>query len=201
MALEIFKPLAAIATTPTAAKQLQQLYQLVGRILIMGLRITFTQPRFSPDSELPKVQRHPRVLWVGIGCKRGTSRQVIESAIEQVCRNYHLALGAIAGIATIDIKADEIGLIELCQGRKWPLKTFSADVLNSISVPNPSNIVAAELGTPSVAEASAICATINESGSKNSLLVSKQIFRLEGQPGAVTVAISLAEKEYIAVLK
>jgi len=162
--------------------------------------ISFTQRQFSPESTLPKVQWHPRVLWVGIGCERGTSRELIESAIQQVCRHHHLAIEAIAGIATIDIKADEIGLIELCQSRNWLLKTFPAAVLSTINVPTPSNIVAAEVGTPSVAEAAAISATINPeistANSTNNLLVSKQIMRLEGQPGAVTVAIAVAEQEY-----
>jgi cobalt-precorrin 5A hydrolase / precorrin-3B C17-methyltransferase len=162
--------------------------------------ISFTQRHFSPESTLPKVQWHPRVLWVGIGCERGTSRELIEFAIQQVCRNHHLAIEAIAGIATIDIKADEIGLIELCQGQNWLLKTFPAAVLSTVNVPTPSNIVAAEVGTPSVAEAAAISATINPeistANSTNNLLVSKQIMRLEGQPGAVTVAIAVAEQEY-----
>jgi cobalt-precorrin 5A hydrolase len=120
--------------------------------------ISFTQRRFAPESALPKVQWHPRVLWVGIGCKRGTSREFIEISIAKVCRAYHLAEGAIAGIATIDTKANEAGILELCQERNWALKTFPAHILNSVEVPNPSNIVAQEVGTPSVAEAAAICA-------------------------------------------
>ena len=99
-----------------------------------------------------------RVLWVGIGCKRGTSREFIENAIAKVCRAYHLAESAIAGIATIDTKANETGIIELCQHRNWALKTFAANILNSVEVPNPSNIVANEVGTPSIAEAAALCA-------------------------------------------
>lgn len=162
--------------------------------------ISFTQRQFSPESTLPKVQWHPRVLWVGIGCERGTSRELIELAIQQVCRHHHLAIEAIAGIATIDIKADEVGLVELCQAKNWLLKTFPAAVLTTINVPNPSNIVAAEVGTPSVAEAAAISATINPEistvNATNNLLVSKQIMRLEGQPGAVTVAMAVAEQEY-----
>jgi cobalt-precorrin 5A hydrolase len=120
--------------------------------------ISFTQRRFAPESALPKVQWHPRVLWVGIGCKRGTSREFIEISIAKVCRAYHLAEGAIAGIATIDTKANETGIIELCQQRNWPLKTFAANILNSQEVPNPSKIVAQEVETPSVAEAAALCA-------------------------------------------
>lgn len=143
--------------------------------------------RLSP----PQVHWHPRVLWVGIGCERGTSQQLIAYSIEQVCRDHQLAEGAIAGIATIDLKADEVGLVELCRDRNLPLRTFSSDVLRLIDVPNPSAVVAAEVGTPSVAEAAALCAA-----ETSSLVVSKQIFRAEGQPGAVTVAIAQAQQEY-----
>ncbi len=116
------------------------------------------QRKFSPDSGLPKVQWHPRVLWVGLGCERGTSKQLMSWAIESVCRSRHLAMGAIAGIATLDLKADESGLVELCHENHWPLRCFTPEALQQISVPNPSKIVAQAVGTPSVAEAAAILA-------------------------------------------
>ncbi|MCT7969256.1 cobalamin biosynthesis protein [Laspinema sp. D1] len=161
--------------------------------------ISATQRQFAPNSEFPKVQWHPRILWVGVGCARGTSRRVVETAIAQVCQSRHFAQGAIAGIATIDNKADEVGLLELCEARQWPLKTFSSEVLKSVTVPTPSTVVGQKIGTPSVAEAAAIVAAqgFNSPGeTSNSLLVSKQIFRLEGESGAVTVAIAQAEREY-----
>jgi len=150
----------------------------------------------NTDERIPKVQWYPRVLWVGIGCERGTSRQLIETAIERVCQYHQLAEGAIAGIATIDLKADEVGLVELCRNRNWPLRTFSSNVLRSICVPNPSVVVDAEVGTPSVAEAAAIRASGVGKTDESPLRVTKQIFRLEGQLGAVTVAIAQAEQEY-----
>ncbi|MGQ4650088.1 precorrin-3B C(17)-methyltransferase [Lyngbya aestuarii] len=151
-----------------------------------------------------QVQWHPRVLWVGIGCERGTSRQLIETAIEQTCQRYQLAKIAIAGIATIDIKADEVGILEICHDYALPLRTFSAEMLRSVSVPTPSEIVAAEVGTPSVAEAAALCAIRDgqpsnsdyPSSPRPSLLVAKQIFKSAQQLGAVTVAIAQAEQEY-----
>ncbi len=161
--------------------------------------ISVTQRQFAPDAELPKVQWHPRVLWVGVGCERGTSRRVMEAAIAEVCQSHHLAQAAIAGIATIDIKADEVGLLELCDARQWPLQTFPADLLQSVTVPTPSAVVEQEVGTPSVAEAAAIVAAqgSNLPGENSpSLLVHKQIFRLEEEPGAVTIAIAQAEREY-----
>ncbi len=180
--------------------------------------ISFTQRRFAPESALPKVQWHPRVLWVGIGCKAGTSRELIEAAIQNVCRSYHLAEGAIAGIATIDIKAGELGLLELCRSRNWPLKTFAADILSSVEVPNPSNLVAKAVGTPSVAEAAALCAIAQISTAhqhqetqisinhlrlsaficgSHPLLVPKKIFRSDKKLGSVTVAVAVCPIDYL----
>ncbi|MBD2743283.1 precorrin-3B C(17)-methyltransferase [Coleofasciculus sp. FACHB-1120] len=158
--------------------------------------ISPTQQRFSLASKLPRVQWHPRVLWVGIGCERGTSKTLIETAIGQVFEKNHLAQEAIAGIATIDIKASEVGLVELCRDRHLPLRTFPADILRSVSVPTPSAVVEAEVGTPSVAEAAAIHAASVGAEDIVPLKVAKQVFKLEGQPGAVTVAIAQSEQEY-----
>ncbi|MBE9138379.1 precorrin-3B C(17)-methyltransferase [Nodosilinea sp. LEGE 07088] len=155
------------------------------------LWISPIQRQFAPHSSLPKAQWHPRVLWLGVGCERGTPQAVIETAIARVCRSHHLAEGAIAGIASLDLKADEAGLVALCAERQWPLRCFAADALKAIPVPNPSTIVAQAVQTPSVAEAAAMVAAGGE------LRVPKQVVRVAGQPGAVTVAIAQAEREYI----
>ncbi|BBA78849.1 bifunctional cobalamin (vitamin B12) biosynthesis/precorrin-3B C17-methyltransferase [cyanobacterium endosymbiont of Rhopalodia gibberula] len=154
--------------------------------------ISATKRQFSSDLNSSKVQWHPRILWAGIGCVRGTSESLIEKAIHEVFKQYNLAIDAIAGIATIDVKDDEIGLVQYCQKRQLPLKTFPADILIKIEVPNPSTIVKQEVGTPSVAEASAIAAA---DSSLNSLLVSKQIIQSENE-GAVTIAVAQSSIEY-----
>ena len=56
------------------------------RIWISPIQRTFAPPSEQP-SELPKVQWHPRVLWVGIGCERGTAKELIEYAVEKVCQD------------------------------------------------------------------------------------------------------------------
>lgn len=143
----------------------------------------------SPDQ--PTVQWHPRVLWVGMGCERGTSKQLMEQALRQVCEQHQLAGDAIAGIATLDLKADEVGLVELCQQANWPLQCYTPAELQPIQVPTPSEVVKAEVGTPSVSEAAAL-----KAAQQTTLLVSKQIFKDPAQPGAVTIAIAQAEQEY-----
>ncbi|MFM6405185.1 MAG: cobalamin biosynthesis protein [Microcystis sp.] len=144
----------------------------------------FSQPRFYPDASGVKVQCHGGVLWLGIGCIRGTEKAVIDKAIRDVFKRYHLSLAAIAGIATLDIKANERGLIAYCQEQGLPLKTFTAEELRDINVPNPSAIVHKKEGTPSVAEAAAL--KIGDTFG-----VSKQI-----EAKTVTVAVSLAARKY-----
>lgn len=159
------------------------------------------------NQEIDQVQQ---VLWVGIGCKRGTSWQLIDRAIEEIFRENQLFPSAIAGIATIDTKASEVGLVELCRLRNLPLKTFSAQILRSVCVPNPATITDRKVGTPSVAEAAAMLAasqltslTVFPFTSIEELrvrfLVPKQIFQLQGQPGAVTLAVAQASNISITI--
>ncbi|MDB9525445.1 precorrin-3B C(17)-methyltransferase [Oscillatoria sp. CS-180] len=164
--------------------------------------------RFAPHSNMPKVQWHPRVLWVGIGCERGTSQALMEDAIASTFQSRHLATEAIAGIATLDIKGDEIGLQQLCRDHNWPIRYFSAEDLRVVPVPRPSGAVQQAVGTPSVAEAAATLAALQSSAllnlsdkndlssSEPLLCTAKQIFRQPNQRGAVTLAIAQAEREF-----
>ncbi len=161
--------------------------------------ISSAQRSFDDNHPTPKVQWHPRVLWIGIGCERNTSFEVIEQALLTTLEQSHLAFGAIAGIATIELKADELGILQLCQKYNFPLRTFSAEALQEIAVPTPSEIVKQEVGTSSVAEAAAILgakkSTSPDHNQESQLLVEKQIYKAPKQ-GAVTIAIAQATTEY-----
>lgn len=181
--------------------------------------ISPTQRRFAAAADRPKVQWHPRVLWVGLGCERGTPQALMEQAIATTLQSQHLAMGAIAGVATIDLKADEAGLVALCREHDWPLRCFPAAELKAIAVPNPSEVVEQAVGTPSVAEAAAILAAqpvltnvgwSNErpfpavaeasqpdSADPSQLWVTKKVVRHPDHSGAVTIAIAQAAQEYI----
>ena len=127
----------------------------------------------------------PKSLWVGIGCQRGVSKLIIQQAIESVFTEYDLDLATIAGIATLDRKANELGLIDYCRESGWFLKIYSPERLNSVAVSHRSQLVSELVGTASVAEAAALCAAQTDI-----LLVSKQKFRLDSESGSVTLAIA-----------
>ena len=57
----------------------------------------------------------PRKLRVGLGCRRGTEQAAIETAVRQVFRENRLALAAISGVSSIDLKQDEPGLLAACR--------------------------------------------------------------------------------------
>ena len=153
-------------------------------------RVQVSNPQF------PQVCWHPRVLWVGLGCERGTAKEVIANAVKETFQEYGLAEEAIAGFATIELKGDEVGILALTEAKNCPLKLYSAADLNQVSVPNPSPVVAQEVGTSSVAEAAAIkAATLETEEGETSLVVSKQIFKSDR--GAVTVAVARSPREYI----
>ena len=131
---------------------------------------------------------HPPVLWLGLGCERHTHPVVLEAAVEKSLVSAGLAAAAVAGVASLDRKSDEPGLLALCQQRQWPLKIFTADHLAAIPVPNGSPVVARQVGTPSVAEAAALAAA----GTGARLLVPKTVVRGERASGAATCAVALA---------
>jgi cobalt-precorrin 5A hydrolase/precorrin-3B C17-methyltransferase len=103
----------------------------------------------------PILVYRPRSLVVGVGASRGATAAEILDAVDSALEAGHLSPKSVARLASLDLKADEPGLLEAAGRRGWPLVFHSAAELAPIDVPNPSAIVAAETGTPSVAEAAA----------------------------------------------
>jgi cobalamin biosynthesis protein CbiG len=99
---------------------------------------------------------------------------------------------AIAAIATLDRKANEVGLVAFCRHHRLPLYTFAAEALSAVPVPHPSHRLVATVGTPSVAEACAILGCATWGGGCQRLRVPKTILRLDSEPGTVTLAIAQA---------
>ena len=146
----------------------------------------------QPPAELasPYICWHPRTLWIGVGCERGTSAAIIESAIRACLQEHGLAWEAIAGLTSINIKQDEAGLLTVASTFNWPIIWHGVDPLRKVAVPNPSAVVERAVGTPSVAEASALLAA-----AATNLVVEKQTRRSDGA-GACTIAIARSEQEY-----
>ncbi len=130
---------------------------------------------------------HPQTLIAGMGCERGVEAVEAIELLQTVLDESGLAAQSLAAIATIDLKSDETALNAVAAHFNVPLRLFSAEelALEADRLPNPSEIVRAEVGTPGVAEAAAIKA--------GSLLVPKH------KSKKVTCAIGVAPAPIEAV--
>lgn len=99
----------------------------------------------------------PKNIVLGIGCRRGTPYEEIESALAAVFKEAGIDISRICAAATIDLKADETGIIELCKAHGIPLNTFSAEeLMNAEGEFESSEFVLKTVGTDNVCERSAV---------------------------------------------
>lgn len=98
----------------------------------------------------------PKTLVLGIGCNRGTSAEEIERTILQTLETLRLSLKSVRNAATIDLKKDEQGLLEVCGKYGWRLETFTPEQLNRVPLANPSETVYKYTGAYGVSEPAAL---------------------------------------------
>ena len=123
----------------------------------------------------------PRILHLGIGCKRNTPAENIRRAVQIALESANLSPRALASAASIDVKRDEAGLIEYCASANLPLSFYSAEELRSLPGSfTPSNFVQNTVGVDNVCERAAMRAA----GAGATLIVNKTC--LDG----VTVAVA-----------
>lgn len=101
----------------------------------------------------------PRTLVLGVGCRRGTTREALETAFSNLCREMELWPQSVCGAATIDLKADEDGLLAFCEARGWSMTTYSAEELRQAEGTfTASAFVEQRTGVDNVCERSAVLA-------------------------------------------
>jgi cobalt-precorrin 5A hydrolase/precorrin-3B C17-methyltransferase len=98
----------------------------------------------------------PPSLVVGMGASRGVSTAEARLLLHGAMEAAGLAIESVVAIATAEIKRNERALVELARELGVPLVTHSAEALGRVIVPNPSEVVRAAVGVPSVAEAAAL---------------------------------------------
>lgn len=104
-------------------------------------------------------------LVLGIGCKKGKSKEDIVSLVRESLESINKGNGtsfdldSITAIATIDIKAEEPGLVELSEELSVPLITFDSEVLAKVEGDySKSEFVKTKVGVDNVCERAAVLA-------------------------------------------
>jgi len=128
----------------------------------------------------------PRSLVLGLGCERGISAEALEEGLERVLRGSGLAAASLGTVASLDLKADEAGLIELAGRRGWQTAFFDAPTLAAVpGIASPSEVVRDCVGTPGVAEPAALLAS-----GADRLLVAKQVVSSPLSDRKMTIALA-----------
>lgn len=148
-------------------------------------RVVLSDRRVPPRSGTAAL--HPPSLVVGVGTSSDASPEELTAQVEAVLADADLAPESVAVVATIDRRAEHPAVVAL--GRR--VVAYPAETLASVEVPGPSPVVAAAVGTPSVAEAAALLAA----GPGATLLVAKTagakvtvaVARRSRPPGALSV--------------
>ena len=98
----------------------------------------------------------PRAVTLGVGCRRGTAQAVLEAALAEFLGQSDIPAAAIRGLATIDLKRDEPGLLALAQAHGWPITFFTAQELAAETGDfPPSAFVAKTTGVDNVCQRAA----------------------------------------------
>ena len=98
----------------------------------------------------------PRCLILGIGCRRGTREDAIAAAVDASLWEAKLEPLAVKAAATIELKAEEPGLLAFCRERDLPLRIYSAGELAVVpGTFTPSSFVRSVTGVDNVCERAA----------------------------------------------
>ncbi|APO85619.1 precorrin-3B C(17)-methyltransferase [Marivivens sp. JLT3646] len=102
---------------------------------------------------------HPQTYVVGVGCARNADAEELWSLVTTTLQNAGIAQGAVACVATIDLKGDEPAMNTVAKRLGVPLRLFTAEELEAQKVANPSDVVFAEVGCHGVSEGAALAAS------------------------------------------
>ncbi len=117
---------------------------------------------------------------IGIGCKRGIESDKVKEAINRALQTAEVTIDRVRLAGTVDLKADEKGLLSALQELGIPLRVVSRPEIESCAKDySKSDFVIDKIGVGGVSEPAALI-----SGRKTKLILKKQKY-----PG-VTVAIA-----------
>lgn len=126
---------------------------VIGNSGALGISISYRKR--TPFKETLRLI--PKILHVGIGCRRGTPAAAIREAVETVLAQNELDDKGIKCIASIDLKADEEGLLAYCKERGLTPVFYSSAELSEVAGEfTPSAFVQRVTGVENVCERAAL---------------------------------------------
>ena len=101
----------------------------------------------------------PRIVTLGVGCRRGTPEETIFAAITETMEQHDIDVRAACRIASIDVKRSEPGLLACAKKLGVPAVFFPAEELNAVPGDfEESAFVRQTVGVGNVCERAVVCA-------------------------------------------
>ncbi|MDH4099689.1 MAG: cobalt-precorrin 5A hydrolase [Nitrospirota bacterium] len=98
----------------------------------------------------------PCTLVAGMGCNRHTTAQEIGEVFHRHLTSNGLSPLAVRGLATINLKEDEAGLLEFAEKSGLPISFYTAEELNTVGGIDPSDYLMKTIGAQGVCEPAAM---------------------------------------------
>ena len=99
----------------------------------------------------------PRTLVLGIGCRKQTAEESIEAFALDELSKLGLPVQAVNTVASIDLKAQEQGLLQFCKKYGFAFRTYSAaELMQAQGTFAPSKFVRGVTGVDNVCQRSAV---------------------------------------------
>ena len=119
------------------------------------------------------------VYTIGMGCERHCPENELQTLLEQCLQQLDLDIALIDSLHSINLKADEAGLLTLADRLGKPLQTWSATELRSVEaqLSSRSQYVFDTVGVYGVAESAALYGARNITGNRAELVLSKHKHR------------------------
>ncbi|NSW91382.1 MAG: cobalt-precorrin 5A hydrolase [Firmicutes bacterium] len=128
----------------------------------------------------------PKNLILGIGCKKGKTREEIESAVVNFLQRNGKSILSVRRVASIGLKARETGIIDFCKDRGIEFVTYPAERIKPIEEKfKTSEFVRKVTGVGNIAESCAVLA-----GENARLVCSKTVY------DGITLALAEEERSY-----
>ena len=115
----------------------------------------------APDSgDEDTLVFHSRRFALGVGCERGVPESELADLVERTLAGADLSPRSLAGVFSVDLKADEPAVHALAEALGLPARFFDPATLEALTprLANPSDVVFREVGCHGVSEAAALAA-------------------------------------------
>lgn len=99
----------------------------------------------------------PRIVHLGIGCRRNTPLEKIEALVLPKLAELHTDMRCVVSVASVDLKKDEQGLLAFAAKNNLPANFYTAEELEDVAGEfTPSAFVKSVVGVSNVCERSAV---------------------------------------------